>query len=96
MKCTCDECGGSGYVECDECHGSGECSISIEVMKLHHAMPGYSQLAELKADAIRVREQARRLTEMNPARAESYAAQLDGCLSAINREAAKIAEMVES
>jgi hypothetical protein len=50
-------------------------------------MHNYEELNELQKDASRVIRQAARLKELNPARAESYAAQLKATLFVINGQA---------
>ena len=55
-------------------------------------MHNYDELMALKRDASRVKRQAERLSEINPARKESYAAQLNGCLLVINGLAEKAAK----
>ncbi len=92
MKCQCEECNGSGTIECPECNGKGEWEGSIENITLEKSMHNYDELLALKRDASRVKRQAERLSEINPARKESYAEQLKGCLFIINGQAEKAAK----
>lgn len=92
MKCNCEECGGTGTIECPECNGVGEWEGNIETIKLEKTMHNYAELKALKQDANRCKRQAERLTEMNPDRKDSYAAQLKGCLFVINGQAEKAAK----
>lgn len=87
MKCDCKRCDGMGEIECPECDGSGEFDDSIETVRLHKTMKGYEELVELQKDARRVRRQAERLIELNPARSGSYNEQLVATLAVINSQA---------
>jgi hypothetical protein len=87
MKCNCEECNGSGSKTCPKCDGQGVFEGSIENMTLQPSMHNYAELVEIKKDASRVKRLAARLAEINPARAESYAAQLETTIFVINRQA---------
>lgn len=88
MKCTCKTCDGSGEITCPDCDGDGFLlSGSIESIKLTKSMPGYETLAELQADARRVRRQSQELTSMMPQHAPKYAEQLAGILAVIEKQA---------
>lgn len=92
MKCTCETCKGEGTIDCPDCDGAGAWNASIEHVTLTKSMSNFDELVALQADAKRVILQANRLTELNPARKESYAAQLKGCLSVINIQAHQAAK----
>lgn len=87
MKCECEECEGTGEIECPECEGQGTFEGSIETIYLEKSVNNYEELSELQKDAKRVIRQAAQLKQMNPARAESYDAQLKATLAVINQEA---------
>jgi DnaJ-class molecular chaperone len=87
MKIVCEECRGTGTVTCPECDGQGTYEGGIEEITLVSNMHNYEELNELQKDASRVIRQAARLKELNPGRAESYAAQLKATLFVINGQA---------
>jgi DnaJ-class molecular chaperone len=96
MKCECEECRGTGRIECPECNGRGQWArpmdSGIEHLKLERSMHNYEELVELQKDAKRCMKQAAKLSELNPARKDSYAEQLRGCLFVINGQAEKAAK----
>lgn len=92
MKCTCEECNGSGTIPCPECDGKGDYSGSIERIQLERGMHNYDELVALQKDAKRVISQAERLKALNPQRADSYAAQLSATLFVINGQAEEAAK----
>lgn len=92
MKCQCEECNGIGTIPCPDCAGRGEWEGSIETILLEKSMHNYAELLALKRDAGRVKRQAETLSKINPARKESYAEQLRGCLVIINAQAEKAAK----
>lgn len=92
MKCYCGNCHGSGEVVCPECDGEGTYEGDIQDVKLERSMENYDDLIEFQKDANRVIKQARRLSEMKPERAESYAAQLRATLFVINAQADRVAK----
>jgi DnaJ-class molecular chaperone len=87
MKCQCDECRGEGKITCPECGGQGTYEGTIEKITLISNMRNYEELKELQKDASRVIRQAARLKELNPARSDSYDAQLEATLFVINGQA---------
>lgn len=87
MKCECRECSGSGEIPCLECDGQGTYECSIENITLEKTVKNYDELTEIQKDAKRVIRQAMQLKAMNPARAESYDAQLKATLFVINGQA---------
>ncbi len=87
MKCTCEECQGTGTVECPDCSGHGYQNAPIESIYLHPEMDHYDELKELKADALRVIEQHKKLSDMKPDRRESYDRQKLAALKEIEKQA---------
>lgn len=92
MKCTCEECRGEGQIPCPECDGQGTYDGPIEKIQLISTMHNYQELRALQKDAGRAIRQAAQLKKLNPARADSYQAQLDGTLVVINGLAEKAAK----
>ena len=94
MKCECKACDGTGEitVDCEECDGEGKLDICISKMSKKGLGLGLGSddrdtLTQFQKDAIRCQEQAKRLSEMNPSCAESYAGQLAATLTKLNHEA---------
>jgi hypothetical protein len=87
MKCTCKECNGNGEIPCPECDGQGTYEVSIETITLEKTVKNYDELSEIQKDAKRVIRQAAKLKELNPARGDSYDAQLKATLFVINGQA---------
>ena len=87
MKCNCERCEGNGQITCLDCDGQGTVDQGIEFVDLKPQMTGYAELVELQKDARRVRRQAEQLIAANPARRDSYAAQLESCLKEIDAQA---------
>ena len=97
MKCTCQSCSGEGVIEqtCYECDGHGKLEVCISRVDLkarRFTGEELQALEALKADALRVKEQAQRLIQINPAAADSYRRQLTETLEKINAEANQIIE----
>lgn len=90
MKCECDECEGTGKVACEDCNGTGDIGQSIVDIVLRPGTENYDEIAALKEDAHRVTSQAKELKLLNPARAESYDAQLKATLLSIEKQAEKL------
>lgn len=91
MRCHCKECDGSGKVECDDCDGRGYTETAgFEALPLFPAMKHCDELTELQADAIRVKQQAKQLSELNPTRAHTYADQLRATLGTIEKQFEKL------
>ena len=92
LKCLCPNCRGSGKITCDECDGEGAVFChSIETARLDETDPKYADLIEFQRDARRVISQTKQLKVMNPARSESYDAQLNATLAEINKQAETVA-----
>jgi hypothetical protein len=92
MKCSCDYCGGTGRVSCYECGGQGEWEGGIETIKLDRCDKHFEELSELQRDARRVNDQAKRLKELRPHRAQSYDEQLEATLVIINHQADELSK----
>lgn len=75
------------YQACNECDGNGEIEIRIENVGLDRSLTHYDELAELQADAMRVKSQTARLIELKPEHAGAYRAQCAATLDAINWQA---------
>lgn len=100
MKCECDTCKGSGIIEvtCQECAGEGQHSRCISTVDLK-AMgrlnsDDLERLEQIQSDAARCQDQAERLTQINPACANSYADQLLATLAQLNQEADAIVRKI--
>lgn len=90
MKCTCEECNGSGRVVCLECDGTGMANVDLRVWKIPETQKHYSELVELQRDAQRVTGQAVRLRALRPNRSGSYTEQEIATLAAIQKQADKL------
>lgn len=93
MKCKCTRCGGDGVVEitCDDCNGEGTTDFCISTLDFSNRRElkgnDLDFINGLKADALRCKEQAARLKDLNPDYAASYDRQLKSTLTMINGEA---------
>lgn len=97
MKLPCTECNGlAGYyddqnewAECDHCeNGDIERCVSAAKFPEHwKKRDGYERLMEIQADAMKCREDTRRLMHLNPKASASYERQLSEVLEKLNREA---------
>lgn len=90
MKCECKNCEGDGTVRCHECRGTGELECDIETLRITRDDDGFEEFTALKEDAQRVRKQAERLIALNPARTESYEAQLTAVIEELNTQATEL------
>jgi len=83
VKCSCDECKGTGTVTCPECDGIGSGEYPISSMTVWGDHPNREELMLLKEDAKRVERQYEGLCRLKPERQESYDRQRDSVLSEI-------------
>jgi RecJ-like exonuclease len=100
MKCECKRCKGDGVIEvtCDDCEGAGKITRCISQVDLEAIgrldSADLACMERLQADAARCQDQAIRLTQMNPACAESYAEQLRATLAKLNQEADEFMKLI--
>ncbi len=93
MKCTCENCGGTGTAKCLDCSGSGLVEVFVESPDFEKFAADNDNLVELMAlaeDCARMRRQHAELCELNPARSDSYTAQLYGAFDGVAKQADKL------
>jgi hypothetical protein len=90
MNCYCDRCNGEGEITCPDCDGQGVIPGDLAVLEPPPNHPHRDELLALRDDLLRVREQAKELAALNPARADRYREQLNATEKTIEAQATKL------
>ena len=97
MKLPCDKCNGlagfydekDNWVDCDHCDNGNidRCVSSAKFPEHWKKRERFDELSTIQSDAMKCRDDARRLIHLNPKAADRYNDQLSKTLEKLNSEA---------
>jgi DnaJ-class molecular chaperone len=92
MKCTCNACGGRGYIPCEECNGDGAREHSFLAFTIGAETPNREEVIECQRAARQVSKQADALSEIFPHNRSKYETEMKEVISQLETEAKRLME----